>query len=360
MAVYKRGDNYYIDFTFKGQRVRESIGPSRKGAEKVIAKKKAEIAENKYLDVRKDPDPVTFHEFCKQYLQWVKINHKSSSLPQDLSKMRILDKTFGDKNIHDISGWEIEKWKVKRKNEVAPSTVNRELAQLKSMLSKAVEWKRLRENPGKGVKLLKAPTHRLRYLLPHDVQSLIANCPEYLKPIVIIAVNTGMRRGEILGLTWDRVELEAGRITLTDTKNSEGRVVVMNETVKAAFRSPERKGEIVFPVTVATLKKDYGEALKKARIENFTFHDLRHTFASNLAMAGIELNDIRDLLGHKSIAMTLRYAHLSPAHKSKAVTILDTVLTQISPQEKPEDAKVLEFKRKIILEFGTKYANKKH
>jgi integrase len=120
----------------------------------------------------------------------------------------------------------------------------------------------------------------------------------------------------------------------------------MNETVKATLSNLERKNDFVFPVTIGIMKKDYDEAVEKAKIDDFTFHEFRHTFASNLAMAGVELNDIRDLLDHKSITMTLRYAHLSPAHKCKAVTILDSILTQISPQEKGEDAKVLEFKRK--------------
>ena len=346
MAIYQRGDNYYIDFRFKGQRIRESIGPSKKDAEKVIAKKKTEIVENKYLDIRKGPEPITFHEFAKEYLEWAKENHKPNSHPQDVSKMRVLDRIFGDKNIHEITGWEIEKWKLSRKKEVSQSTVNRELAQLKSMLSKAVEWKKLKENPAKGVKLFKGVTKRLRYLLPEEVQRLLANCQDYLKPIVTVAVNTGMRRGEILGLKWNQVDLDMGTITLTDTKNSEKRIVFMNETVKEALKDLARKNDLVFPVEVHVLKKDYEEALTKAEIKDFTFHDLRHTFASILAMRGTELNDIRDLLGHKSIAMTLRYAHLSPAHKAKAVTILDTIWTQNPPQENETISKVLEFKRK--------------
>jgi integrase len=346
MSVYKRGDNWYVDFVFKGQRIRESIGPSRKGAEKVIAKKKAEIAENKYLDVRKDPAPVKFHDFAKEFLEWAMDNHKPASRPHDVSKMRILDKTFGDKNIHEITDWEIEKWKLKRKKEVSSSTVNRELGQLKSVFSKAVEWKKLTENPAKEVKLFKGSVKRLRYLMPEEVQRLIESCPEYLKPIVIVAVHTGMRRGEILGLRWNRVDLEKGKISLTDTKNSEDRVVFMNETVKATLDGLGRREGLIFDVGVNLMKKDYDEALEKAGIEDFTFHDLRHTFASNLAMAGVDLNDIRELLGHKNIAMTLRYAHLSPAHKSRAVTILDSLLTQNPPQEKEEISKVLEFKRK--------------
>jgi hypothetical protein len=92
MGVYQRGDNWYIDFTFHGQRVREMIGPSRKGAEKVIAKRKAEIAENKFLDVRKDPDPVKFHDFAKEYLQWAKVNKKPSTFVADKSFMRQFDR----------------------------------------------------------------------------------------------------------------------------------------------------------------------------------------------------------------------------------------------------------------------------
>jgi hypothetical protein len=124
MAIYQRGKNWYIDFVFKGQRIRESIGPSRKNAEKVIAKKKTEIIENKYLDIRKEPDPITFHELAKDYLKWASDNHKSNSRPQDVSKMRMFDRTFGNKNIHEITGWEIEKWKMSRKKEVSVSTIN--------------------------------------------------------------------------------------------------------------------------------------------------------------------------------------------------------------------------------------------
>src|SRR4030042_2541083 len=115
MSVYKRGENWYIDFTFKGQRIRESIGASRKGAEAVIAKKKAEIAENKFLDVRKEPDPVKFHEFAKEYLQWAKANKKESTYDGDLLRMRHLDEEFEEKAIQEITTWDIEKWKAKRK-----------------------------------------------------------------------------------------------------------------------------------------------------------------------------------------------------------------------------------------------------
>src|SRR3989304_4973252 len=95
MSVYRRGENWYIDFTFHGQRIREMIGPSRKGAEKVINKRKGEIAEGKFLDVRKEPEPVNFHEFGVKYLQWAKVNKKKSTYFGQLSMMRRLDREFG-------------------------------------------------------------------------------------------------------------------------------------------------------------------------------------------------------------------------------------------------------------------------
>src|SRR4030042_6609478 len=118
MGVYKRGDNWYIDFTFKGKRIRESIGPSRKDAEKIIAKKKTEVVENKYLDIRKDPDPIKFHDFAVQYLDWAKTNKKPLSLKNDISRMRFLDKEFERKDLTMIAPWDIEKYKSRRSGEV--------------------------------------------------------------------------------------------------------------------------------------------------------------------------------------------------------------------------------------------------
>jgi integrase len=340
MAVYKRGDNWYVDFTFKGEEVRESIGPSRRDAEKVIAKKKTEIVENKYLDIRKEPDPVEFHDFAKEYLQWARTNKKRSSYERDVYTMRLLDKEFESKTIQEITTWQIEKFKSRRKESLKPGSVNRELALLKHTFTKAVEWGKVKENPTKKVKLLKGVTKRVRYLMPPEVQTLLANCEDFLKPIVTMAVHTGMRKGEVLGLKWDRVDFEQGIISIFDTKNHERRDTPMDETAKSTLQGIERKGELVFtgvkgkPVNPTVVHFAFREAVEKSNITDFHFHDLRHTFASNLIMQeGVELNNVRELLGHKSMAMTLRYAHLSPKHKTKVINILDKVMSQNLPQE---------------------------
>jgi len=177
MSIYQRGENWYIDFTFKGVRIRESIGPSQKDAEKVIAKKKTEIVENKYLDIRKDPDPISFHEFAKEYLQWGKGEKKTPTYNHDIYIMRHFDKEFQGKTIQEITTWQIEKWKTGRKAEgFNPGTVNRELALLKHVFAMAVKWKKMKENPARDVKRLKGETKRVRYLMPDEIQKLLLNC----------------------------------------------------------------------------------------------------------------------------------------------------------------------------------------
>jgi len=339
MSVYQRGKNWYIDFVFKGQRVRESIGPSRKGAEKVIAKKKAEIAENKYLDKRKDPDPIKFHEFGKEYLEWSKGTKKPSTHKRETSFMRQLEKEFEERTIQEITTWQIEKWKVKRKEELKPASVNRELGLLKNMFTKAVEWGKLNENPSRRAKRLKGEVKRVRFLMSDEIQTLLSNCPDHLKPIVTVALHTGMRKGELLGLKWDQVNFEQGIVTLTETKNNERRDIPMDETVRNLLKGLGTENNIpyVFLRDGQPLKfvdESFRTAVANSEIEDFHFHDLRHTFASNLVMAGVDIMTVKELMGHKDLTMTLRYSHLAPNHKTRAINILDAVMSQNPPQEK--------------------------
>jgi integrase len=343
MSIYQRGENWYIDFRFKGQRIRESIGPSRKDAEKIIAKNKTEVVENKYLDIRKEPDPIKFHDLAKEYLKWAKTNKKASTYSRDISIMRGLDKEFEGKNIQDVTSWLIEKWKSKRSEKFKPGSVNREPALLKHIFSKALEWKRIKENPAQKVKRLKGETKRVRYLMPDEIQTLLSHCEGLLRyllrPMVTLALHTGARKGELQGLEWSNVNFDLGFISLLDTKNAERRDIPMNETVRATLKAMEQRGSLVFSnrngnrIDSCALYLAFYEALRKSKIEDFKFHDLRHTFASNLVMQeGVELNDVRELLGHKKMDMTLRYAHLSPKHKTKVVNVLDRVMSQNPPQ----------------------------
>lgn len=162
----------------------------------------------------------------------------------------------------------------------------------------------------------------------------ISPCDKHLKPIVITALNTGMRRGEILSLTWDRVDLKHGFILLDITKNGERREIPINGTLLATFKGLTRRLDIphVFYDSKTgkpyqDVKKSFHSACKTAKIKDFHFHDLRHSFASQLVMAGIDLTTVKELLGHKTLTMTLRYAHLAPGHKVKAVDVLDKIMS---------------------------------
>ena len=193
----------------------------------------------------------------------------------------------------------------------------------------------------------------------------------HLKPIVITALNTGMRRGEILGLKWDEhIDLRHGFILLNRTKNGERREIPINDTLRTVLRGLTRRLDVPYVfqlkdkrVPDQDLKRSFKSALKKVEtqkcpdcnyqktrlqtkedaekcphcnvkmvvikgINDFHFHDLRHTFASHLVMAGVDITTVSRLLGHKSLTMTLRYSHLAPSHMQKAVDILDSALSE--------------------------------
>jgi len=148
------------------------------------------------------------------------------------------------------------------------------------------------------------------------------------------ALNTGMRKGEILGLEWERhIDLKHGFILLDMTKNGERREIPINDTLRGVLQGLTRRLDVPHVFYdhdtgnhYKDVKRSFKTALKRAGIRDFHFHDLRHTFASHLVMAGIDLTTVKELLGHKTLTMTLRYAHLAPAHKVKAVNILDKAI----------------------------------
>lgn len=351
MGVYQRGKSWWIEYRYKGKRYWEAVGPDRGLAVDVLAQRKVEIRENRFFPDKQQPkDPVTFHELAKEYIQWAKTNKKASTCVRELCIMRAFDVEFEGKHIHEITVLDIERWKSKRKEgRMKPATVNRELALLKHLFSMAVRWHKIGENPAREVKRLKGETKRVRFLMPDEVRILLSNCVGFLKPIIMVAVHTGMRKGEILGLKWPQVNFEQGIISVLDSKNHERRDIPMDETVRSTLKGLDAGGEFVFhnrngnQIDGASLYNAFYEALDKSRITDFRFHDLRHTFASNLAMQeGVELNDIRELLGHKKMEMTLRYAHLSPRHKTRIVGILDKIMVTKCTTE---EAKVVQLKR---------------
>jgi integrase len=323
MAIFFRDGAWWIDYRINGRRgprKREKIGPSKQLARTVLQKRKVEIAEGKFLD-RRLTDRTTFREFTQEFLRVHSALKRSSD--RDEYIVSKFNERWGTRLLSEVTSQLIETWRAERSEKVSHGTVNRELECLKTLFAKAVEWGKLSDSPARGVRKFRLNNQRKRFISQAEFEKLLSKCSDNLKPIVLVARHTGMRRGEILGLTWLDVDLRNRVIYVRDSKNGEAREVPMNATVRTTLRSLPRQIGADRVFSISHVQKSFARACKAAGIEDFTFHDLRHTFASHLVMSGIDLNTVRDLLGHKSLTMTLRYAHLSPAHRSEAVQVLD-------------------------------------
>jgi len=195
--------------------------------------------------------------------------------------------------------------------------------------------------PAQGVKSPKVPPGRVRYLQPTELRALVDACPEWLNPIVCLAVTTGMRRSEILGLRWLDVDVSHSRIMLPQTKNGEGRIVYLNQSATAAFRSlpvgPETKAtdRPFSAYTPEQVSVAFQRACRKAGIADFHFHDLRRTAASWLRMAGADIHTVAQILGHKDLRMAARYQHLSPVFMAERWAVWTRLLALKVPWKSP-------------------------
>lgn len=330
MGIYRRLDIYYVDYYANGRRKREKVGPNKKLAEAVLAKRQTQVTEKKFLDIKKN-EKIKFGEMATLFIEnYARINKRSWK--RDQLSVDSLNRSFKGKFLYEITLLDIEGYKKKRIGEgVTVATVNRELACLRNIFNRAAEWGKFVSVPPK-IKLARENNERVKYLSEGEAQKLLEMSPEPLKSIVIIALNTGMRRSEIATLKWRDIDIKEGILTLWDTKNKEKRHVPLNETAINILLKAQsgNKTEFVFVgkdlishISSVYISHTFRKVVKKAGMPDFRFHDLRHCFASWLVMKGIDLKTVQELLGHKDFRMTLRYSHLSPDHKKMAVQILD-------------------------------------
>ncbi len=222
--------------------------------------------------------------------------------------------------------------KTKRKKLRTPATVNRYLAVLSHVFTVAIkEWQWIEENPLLKITKPKEPRGRVRFLSDEERQRLLEICKlsenKILYMVVVLALSTGARRMELLGLHWKDVDLQRGVIILHETKNGERRVLTLSGHALELMKQHEKKRnlncDLVFPgknlKNPIDIRSTWETALKRANLANFRFHDLRHSTASYLAMNGASLAEISEVLGHKTLQMVKRYAHLSEEHTSEVV-----------------------------------------
>ncbi len=334
-GLYKRGPVWWMTY-------RDALGEQQWESCRTGNK---ENAEKKLINRRKEameglrPEPVLkamgleglFDEYLKH------MSHQRGVRTKRLHVQHFI-RLLGNPPIHTLTVKVVEEYREKRRTEgVGPATINKELATLKHALTKAVVWKMVQKHIREDLKAVqkdKEPPGRLRYLADHqEADRLIQACRGAFRSLVITALHTGMRRTEILTLMWSHVNLTQGVIRLTDTKNGEAREIPIDETVRSVLAGLRTRIDVpwVFHDEAGHKFKDtrkrFEAACKRMGLLDFRFHDLRHTFASWLVMAGVPLATVSQLLGHKSLAMTMRYSHLSPQHKAEAVCSLDKNLT---------------------------------
>jgi len=334
MRLYQRNDVWYIDYSFQGKRIRVKIGKSKEMAELALKEIEVKRAKGEFTGIV-ELTKIKFKVLAKKYLEFSKANKSENSYRTDKGFVKNLMAQFGEEEIIRITALDVENYQMARKNEVSNITINHEITCLKHMFNKAIDWKYITQNPLSSVKKLKEPPGRVRYLRDDEIIRLLQCCAGHLKPVVITALNTGMRKSEILNLRWQNVDLDRGFLTLRETKNNQVRTLPINKTLYRQLTKLNGKNgsEYVFTYEgrrLKNVKRSFMTALKLANIKDFRFHDLRHTFASRLVMAGENLKTVQELLGHKDIKMTMRYSHLSVAHKQKAVNKLDSLGTMLA------------------------------
>ncbi|MCO4782035.1 MAG: site-specific integrase [Candidatus Cloacimonetes bacterium] len=216
-----------------------------------------------------------------------------------------------------------------KENKVSFSTINRYYSYVSHCFTMAVQWEYLEVNPFLKVGKLKEPNGRVRFLSDEERERLLTECKkvDYLYIVVVLALTTGARKTEILSLSWKQIQFDKGFIILEDTKNGERRSLPLCTYAKEVLLDwKEKKVHETLVFNMKDCKRSWSTAVKNAEIEDFRFHDLRHCCASYLAMQGVPILAIADVLGHKTLKMVKRYAHLSNQYKSNLIEDLGIFL----------------------------------
>ena len=324
MGIYKRGRVWWVDY-FDQSRERNqesSRSTNRRDAESLLNIRKSELLRG----VFRRPVKISFGEFGARYMEHAKVNKRSWL--RDEQMLGHLKKFFGtERQLTEITSADIEGYKMHRRASVSGSTVNREMALLKRMFNLAIEWDLyIGLNPFRKVKFFREFNTGLRVLSLEEEEKLLRNAAPYLQDLIRFALNTGLRVGEIFSLCWNNVDLEKNILNVFAPKTQKIRGVPINVDARKVLEywALGKRNESVFynPDTgkaFVDLKAGFKLACKKAGITGVTWHTLRHTFASRLVDRGVDIVTVKELLGHSSITVTMRYTHTNLDSKRAAV-----------------------------------------
>ena len=357
MGVYRRKDKngrhygpwiiqypYAVDpVTGKPKYTSEKVSQSKRLADLAFGKKMIEWEKRKHLGLE-TKRAYTFRELIDWYLNLPSVKEKKS-YRDDVSRAFTLKEAFGNYLAHEIKPGMIEAFQHellekgcrRRKTAFRPASVNRAIALMKRVFNLALREEFVDKNPCFKVSMLPENNKRDRVITREQFETLVSFLPAYAANIVMTAYYTGMRAGEIFGLTWDRVHFKAGYIELRseDTKTSEPRRIylapVLEEMLWRLSKVRHIHHDIVFTYNgnpLKDIKSAFKRACKRAGIEDFRFHDLRHTFNTNMRKAGVDRSVIMKITGHKTLSMFERYNTIDGDDAREAIKRLGDFLTK--------------------------------
>ena len=349
MAIYEKNGKYYSRFKIHGHQKHILChgATSKKQAQAIEDAEKFKLRQEIGGITKKEQKPVSLSLLLKRYENYSKTNKKSYQT-YDVYAIRILRDYFGgNKNILELKTTEIESFKSHLLAKgLKASTINKYVQTLGKVINLGIDCGLLENNPVNKIAKLRVDNYKIRYLSIDEEKALFNEICKgqevvgrdhkkktiypyrHLKPIVICALQTGMRRGEILNCRKDWVDLDKGYLNILETKNGKSREIPISKSLKPILKEAmQNDSEYVFvnPETqmpYVDIKHSFSTVIKNANISNFSFHCLRHTAATRMIESGCDIVVVKEILGHSDVSTTMRYTHSDSERKKKAITLL--------------------------------------
>ncbi len=329
MSVYKRGGKYWYEFVHKGVRVRRPTGLTNKSAAmRMEALKRAELLSGRALLAAPHFDQFVLEDF----LPWSLVQHQAHLNTHKRYRVssKPLVQFYGGIKLDEITTASIEQFKLKRLNQCSPAGVNRDLAALRFMLNFAVRKAYISTNPFAGVKLLQENSGNMHIVSPEEERLYLESASPLLRDIAILVVDAGMRPNEVFAIRAENVHTKERYVFIPGGKTRFARRnVLLTERALEVIkrRLALTRGVYLFPHRIdpdrpMTICRGHQGLIKRLGL-NFRLYDFRHTFGSRMAMAGVDLPTLKELMGHSSITLTMRYVHPTPEHKREAFRKLE-------------------------------------
>ncbi|KAF0125441.1 MAG: integrase family protein [Elusimicrobia bacterium] len=331
-----RGRIWWITYNANGRRYRESVSPNRAEAVKALRERRRDILTGKFYGNRKAQE-ITFRALADKYWELHGPDLRSTAWRYMMIKVVTeLGEKFGDIPAGNIPAVDLQIYYNEIRARSSISTANRYLTLIKAVYNNGLH-KEIYHGPNPAAKVSKGkePPNRTRYLTHGEIRVLLGSCDARIFPLLACAIYTGMRRGEMLALTWANIDLAGGLIYILQSKSGKPREIPIAPNLRdiLAGIGPQGPAAKVFDMPIITLRRLFDKALRATGIMGFHFHDLRHTFASHFIMKTGNLPALQKILGHASPIMTQRYAHLSHSYlKAEMLAFNDS----IPPAEAPE------------------------